>query len=123
MPLIRYRVFALVAYPFSKDYDSYYCIWDSYRSIHPLITLLDPVSQTRMVRSLIDIYRHEGKLPDCRMSLCKGFTQGGSNADVVLADSYVKGLTGGIDWKTGYEAVVSDAEGNLFRTFHQNFRN
>jgi putative alpha-1,2-mannosidase len=53
-------------------YDSYYCIWDSFRSIHPLITLLDPHSQTLMVRSLLDIYRHEGKLPDCRMSFCKG---------------------------------------------------
>ena len=46
-------------------YDSYYCIWDSFRSIHPLLTMLDPRSQARMVRSLIDIYRHEGKLPDC----------------------------------------------------------
>ena len=53
-------------------YDSFYCIWDSFRSIHPLITLLDPHSQTLMVRSLLDIYRHEGKLPDCRMSFCKG---------------------------------------------------
>lgn len=41
-------------------YDSYYCIWDSFRSIHPLLTLLDPWSNTLMVRSLIDIYRHEG---------------------------------------------------------------
>ena len=64
-----------------------------------------------MVRSLLDIYRHEGKLPDCRMSLCKGFTQGGSNADNLLADSYVKGLKDGIDWDLAYEAVVSDAEG------------
>ncbi|KAH8586221.1 glycoside hydrolase family 92 protein [Bisporella sp. PMI_857] len=91
-------------------YDSYYCIWDSFRSIHPLLTLLDPHSQTRMIRSLIDIYKHEGKLPDCRMSLCKGFTQGGSNADIVLADAYLKNLTEGIDWNLGYEAVVSDAE-------------
>ena len=45
------------------------------------------------------------------MSLCKGFTQGGSNADVVLADAYVKNLTDGIDWETAYEAVVKDAEG------------
>ncbi|KAI5196755.1 putative mannosidase [Aureobasidium subglaciale] len=91
-------------------YDSFYCIWDSYRSIHPLITLFDPESQALMNRSLLDIYRHEGKLPDCRMSLCKGFTQGGSNADVVLADSYVRNLTQGIDWALAYEAVVSDAE-------------
>ncbi len=96
-------------------YDSYYCIWDSFRSIHPLLTLLDPESQTRMVRTLIDVYRHEGKLPDCRMSLCKGFTQGGSNADVVLVDSFLKNITDGVDWATGYEAVVSDAEGKTFR--------
>jgi putative alpha-1,2-mannosidase len=44
------------------------------------------------------------------MSLCKGYTQGGSNADVVLVDAFIKGLTDGIDWDTGYEAVVKDAE-------------
>ncbi|KAF7187126.1 putative secreted glycosidase [Pseudocercospora fuligena] len=95
-------------------YDSYYCIWDSYRSIHSLITLLDPLHQIKMIRSLIDIYRHEGWLPDCRMSLCKGFTQGGSNADVVLADTYVKmkqlAADHGVDWTLGYEAVQKDAE-------------
>ncbi|KOS17711.1 putative glycosidase [Escovopsis weberi] len=91
-------------------FDSYYCIWDSYRTTHSLITIIDPHAQALMVRSLIDIYRHEGKLPDCRMSFCKGFTQGGSNADNLLADSFVKGLKDGIDWDTGYEAVVSDAE-------------
>lgn len=66
-----------------------------------------------MVRSLIDIYRFEGWLPDCRMDLCKGFTQGGSNADVVLADTFVKGFTNGIDWATGYEAVLKDARGTF----------
>ncbi|KAI2625806.1 glycoside hydrolase family 92 protein [Hypoxylon sp. NC1633] len=91
-------------------YDSWYCIWDSFRSIHPFITLVDPYSQTLMIRSLIDIYRHEGWLPDCRMSLSKGWTQGGSNADIVLVDSYLKNITQDVDWVTGYEAVVKDAE-------------
>ena len=62
------------------------------------------------MRTLIDIYRHEGKLPDCRMSLCKGFSQGGSSADVVLVDAYLKNITEGIDWDLGYKAIVSDAE-------------
>ncbi|KJZ72922.1 hypothetical protein HIM_07685 [Hirsutella minnesotensis 3608] len=91
-------------------FDSYYCIWDSHRTTHPFLTLVDPHAQALMVRSLIDVYRHLGKLPDCRMSLCKGLTQGGSNADNLLADSFLKGLRDGIDWETGYEAVVSDAE-------------
>lgn len=85
-------------------------LWDSFRSIHQLITLLDPYSQTQMIRSLIDIYRFEGHLPDCRMSLCKGFTQGGSNADVVLADSYLKNISDEVDWATAYKAVLADAE-------------
>jgi putative alpha-1,2-mannosidase len=43
------------------------------------------------------------------MSLCKGWTQGGSNADVVLVDAYVKNLTG-IDYNLAYEAIRNDAE-------------
>lgn len=91
-------------------FDSFYCLWDSFRSQLPFLTILDPASLTQMIRSLIDTYEHEGWLPDCRMSLCKGYTQGGSNADVVLADAYIKGLIDGIDWDKGYEAVVKDAE-------------
>jgi putative alpha-1,2-mannosidase len=45
------------------------------------------------------------------MSFCKGYTQGGSNADIVIADAFIKNITDGIDWDTAYEAVVSDAEG------------
>ncbi|KAL4816716.1 glycosyl hydrolase family 92-domain-containing protein [Aspergillus spinulosporus] len=90
-------------------YDSFYCIWDSFRGIHQLLTLIDPISQSRMIRSLVDIYRHEGYLPDCRMSLCKGWTQGGSNADVLIAEAYLKGVID-VDWTTAYEAIVKDAE-------------
>jgi len=50
------------------------------------------------------------------MSPRKGFTQGGSNADIVLADSYSKNITNGIGWGTGYEAMVSDAEGKVSET-------
>lgn len=90
-------------------FDSWYCLWDTFRVVHPLYMLVDTVSQSRMVRSLIDIYKHEGWLPECRMSFCKGFTQGGSNADVVIVDSYLKKLDG-INWDEAYEAIIKDAE-------------
>ncbi|KAL8359066.1 hypothetical protein RB601_008089 [Gaeumannomyces tritici] len=91
-------------------FDSFYCLWDSFRSQIPFLVILDPSAVAQMVRSLIDTYSNLGWLPDCRMSLCKGFTQGGSNADNVLADAYMKGTAEGIDWNKGYEAVVKDAE-------------
>ena len=90
-------------------FDSFYCLWDAFRAQHPFLTILDPQAQSKMVRSLLDTFKHEGWLPDCRMSLCKGWTQGGSNADVVIADAYVKNLTG-IDWELAYKAMVNDAE-------------
>jgi len=36
--------------------------------------------------------------------------QGGSNSDNVLADAYVKGLRGGINWTDGYLAMKTNAE-------------
>lgn len=95
-------------------FDSFYCIWDLFRSDFPFLTLVDPSALSQMIRSLLDTYVHLGWLPDCRMQLCKGYTQGGSNADVVLADAWVKNLTGGIDWALAYRAVVNDAENEPF---------
>ncbi|KAF3384297.1 putative secreted glycosidase [Penicillium rolfsii] len=95
-------------------FDSFYCLWDSFRSQIPFLTIFDPNAVSQMVRSLIDTQRHLGWLPDCRMSLCKGFTQGGSNADNILVDAYVKGLNDGIDWDAGYAAVQKDAEEEPF---------
>ncbi|KAK8087829.1 hypothetical protein PG997_002790 [Apiospora hydei] len=91
-------------------FDSFYCLWDSFRSQIPFLVILDPVAVAQMIRSLIDTYRYEGWLPDCKMSLCRGYTQGGSNADNVLVDAYLKGISDGIDWNVGYQAIVKDAE-------------
>ncbi|CAJ2503347.1 Uu.00g107410.m01.CDS01 [Anthostomella pinea] len=90
-------------------FDSFYCLWDAFRVQHPILTIVDPNAQVQMINSLLDIFEHEGWLPDCHMSLCNGWTQGGSNADVVIVDAYVKNLTG-IDWDLALKAVVQDAE-------------
>jgi predicted alpha-1,2-mannosidase len=89
-------------------YDDYYTIWDTYRSSGPLLTLIAPDRQRDLIRSLIDIYRHEGYMPDGRSGNVTGRTQGGSNADIVIADAYVKGMTG-IDYPTAFEAMLKNA--------------
>lgn len=90
-------------------YDDYYCIWDTYRTSSPLLTLISPDRQRDLIRSLVDIYRHTGYMPDARSGNDNGRTQGGSNANVVVADAYVKGLKG-IDYETAFAAMVHDAE-------------
>jgi len=90
-------------------YDDYYAIWDIFRTSGPLLTLIAPQRETAIVRSLVDIYRHDGFLPDARSGNYNGRTQGGSNAEFMITDAYVKGLKG-IDWQTAYAAEVHDAE-------------
>jgi predicted alpha-1,2-mannosidase len=89
-------------------YDDYYAIWDTYRSSGPLLTLIAPDRQRDLIRSLIDIYRHTGYMPDARSGNDNGRTQGGSNANVVVADAWVKNLTG-IDYDTAFKAMLKDA--------------
>jgi len=60
--------------------------------------VLQPIAYEEQVRSLIDIWRFDGYLPDARSSSYDGRTQGGSNADNVLADAYVKGVRGAGRW-------------------------
>lgn len=89
-------------------YDDFYAIWDTYRSSSPLITLIDPKREADIVRSLINIYKRDGYMPDARSGNSNGRTQGGSNAEIVIADAFVKGLEG-IDYELGLQAMLKDA--------------
>ena len=89
-------------------YDDYYAIWDTYRSSTPLITLIDPKREADIVNSLINICKRDGYMPDARSGNANGRTQGGSNAEIVLADAFVKGLEG-INYEAALEAMLKDA--------------
>lgn len=90
-------------------YTDFYTIWDTFRTVHPLFTLIQPERQRDMVRSLLDVYRHRGWLPDAYIAGGMGPTQGGSNADVVIADAVVKDL-GGFDRELAFAAALKDGE-------------
>jgi len=92
----------------SPYYDDFYAIWDTYRTSSPLITLVSSSRQVDIVNSLLNIYKYDGYLPDARSGNCNGRTQGGSNAEVVIADAYVKGLKG-ISYGTALKAMLKDA--------------
>ena len=90
-------------------YEDFYTIWDTFRTLHPLLTLIEPPRQRDIVRSLLDTYRHDGWLPDARIAGATGPSQGGSNSDVLIADAVVKGL-GGFDQRLALEAMLKDGD-------------
>jgi predicted alpha-1,2-mannosidase len=90
-------------------YDDYYAIWDTFRTSAPLLTLIAPERERDLVRSLLNIYQHEDYMPDARSGNDTGRTQGGSNTDVMVADAFVKHLSG-IDYKLALKAMIHNAE-------------
>ena len=90
-------------------YEDFFTIWDTFRTLNPLLTLIQPQRQRDMVRSLLDTYKHTGWLPDARIAGATGPSQGGSNGDVLIADAIVKGL-GGFDEKLALEALLKDGD-------------
>ena len=90
-------------------YDDYYAIWDTYRTSTPLLGIYYPEIQRDIVNSLLNIYKNEGYMPDARSGDCNGRTQGGSHAEVVIADAMARGLDG-IDYELALKAMLKDAE-------------
>ena len=90
-------------------YDDFYCIWDTFRSSTPLLTLVAPKRVTNILQSLMDIQDHDGFFPDGRAGNYSGRTQGGSDAEMMFADAYVKHLPG-LDWERVYKAMRHDAD-------------
>lgn len=90
-------------------YEDFYTLWDTFRTLHPLMTVIQPQRQRDMIRSLLDTYKHTGWLPDARIGGANGMTQGGSNGDVLIADAVVKNL-GGFDTELAFAALKKDGE-------------
>ncbi|KIJ55604.1 glycoside hydrolase family 92 protein [Sphaerobolus stellatus SS14] len=95
-------------------YDSFYCNWDTYRTLYPLYSIHDPIVFADIVRGMIDIQQHEGWLPECRSSTIKQWIQGGSDADPILAEFFVKfhwlSASLGVQPDHLFNALMTDAE-------------
>ncbi|MCB9592452.1 MAG: glycoside hydrolase family 92 protein [Sandaracinaceae bacterium] len=93
-----------------------FSLWDTFRTLHPLLTLLYPDYQLDMLRSLSAMAVDGGAMP--RWPLGTGYTGGmlGDPAAMVFADSWVKGVDG-FDLRPAYDALRRSAMGTASERF------
>ncbi|KAJ7182732.1 glycosyl hydrolase family 92-domain-containing protein [Mycena crocata] len=98
-------------YPF---YDAFFCSWDTFRTVHPLLSILDPREWAEIVNAYVDGWRHTGFIPECRSNTKPGYVQGGSDGMIPLGDFAVKygSHAGelGVPIDDLYQALVDTAE-------------
>ena len=77
------------------DYVNYttFSLWDTYRAAHPLMTLIHPERQEDIAKTMLNIWREQGKLPVWHLMGCETNCMVGNPAIPVLADLVLKGLT------------------------------
>jgi predicted alpha-1,2-mannosidase len=90
---------------------STFSLWDTYRALHPLLTLLRPRSDNvDFVRSLVASWQDspDGVLPVWQFQGQETWTMIGYHSVPVIADNWLKGNTGGAG-ETALEAMVASA--------------
>jgi predicted alpha-1,2-mannosidase len=89
-------------------YYANFSMWDTYRTVHPLLSIIHPDRQLDMVRTLLRMAEDGGHIP--RWQMCSGYTNGtvGAPADIVIADTTMRGVTG-FDVDQALAFLVQDA--------------
>lgn len=85
-----------------------FSLWDTYRNLHQLMTLVYPERQIDMVRSMVDMYKEWGWLPKWELFGRETFTMEGDPAIPVIVDTWRKGLRN-FDINVAYEAMKKSA--------------
>lgn len=85
-----------------------FSLWDTYRNLHQLMTLVYPEKQIDMVRSMVSCYKESGWLPKWELFGRETFTMEGDPAIPVITDTWLKGLRE-FDIAAAYEAMIKSA--------------
>lgn len=95
-----------------------FSIWDTYRNLHQLMTLVYPERQLDMVRSMVDMSKEWGWLPKWELYGRETFTMEGDPAIPVIVDTWRKGIQD-FDLDAAYQAMKRSAtlpgDSNLMR--------
>ncbi len=99
----------------SEDFEVYtvFSLWDTYRALHPLMTILEPERTADFINTFLDIYQKAGLLPVWELAGNETNCMIGYHAVPVIVDAYLKGIDG-FDAEKAYAAIRNSAEQDHF---------
>lgn len=82
-----------------------FSLWDTYRALHPLLTLTQPGRVNDMVKSMLDHYGQTGLLPVWELQGNETFCMVGNHSIPVISEAILKDI-GDFDRKLALEAMI-----------------
>ncbi|MCX6197989.1 MAG: GH92 family glycosyl hydrolase [Bacteroidetes bacterium] len=95
----------------TKDYTNYtvFSLWDTYRALHPLLTIIDRKRTSNFVNTFITQYKEGGLLPIWELAANETYCMIGYHAVPVITDAYLKGIPS-INAELALQAMRKSAE-------------
>ena len=117
-------------------YDDFSAFWDTYRTLFPLMNLINPKISADVINYYTEFFNREGVVGDgvqaqkMRIYSIGGpnkpfryrWNQGGDAIDNVVGDAYVKNIQGVADWNASYRMVKNNADHQRCDTYLENNR-
>ena len=93
----------------ADNYNRYtvFSLWDTYRTLHPLLTIIDQKRTKDFVNTALDIYKQNGILPVWELASFETNCMIGMHGISMIADAYMKGIR--CDEELTLEAMINNA--------------
>jgi predicted alpha-1,2-mannosidase len=95
------------------DIYTVFSLWDTYRALHPLMTILQTGRTTDFINTFLDIQDKGGLLPVWELAGNETNCMIGYHAVPVIADAYLKGISG-FDAEKALAAMMNSARQDQF---------
>ncbi|MDD3744215.1 MAG: GH92 family glycosyl hydrolase, partial [Lentimicrobiaceae bacterium] len=99
--------------PSEGGYYTVFSLWDTYRALHPLFTIIDQERTGEFIQTFINQYEQGGMLPVWELAANETWCMIGYHAVPVIADAWVKGIRN-YDEEKALKAMLNSASANHF---------
>ena len=93
------------------DYYTVFSLWDTYRALHPLFTIIDKKRTLDFIKTFLAQYKEGGRLPVWELASNETDCMIGYHSVSVIADAYIKGIRD-FDAELALEAMQKSADWN-----------
>lgn len=84
---------------------SVFSLWDTYRNVHPFLSLVYPELQSEMVNTMVNMYQESGWMPKWELAAMETGVMVGDPAAPVIADTYLRGIRD-FNVELAYEGIL-----------------
>lgn len=98
---------------------SVFSLWDTYRALHPLMTIIDKGRTADFINSFLNQYKEGGRLPVWELGSCETDCMIGYHSVSVIADAIMKGIPG-IDIPLAIDAMRHSSDLKEEKYMYQN---